>query len=234
MRVLLGAAVLLVATMSVLASEYHVEDANGLLDRFEAPTHRQIDYDYREGIELQPQDDIGFFQGNNLPRPSGLNSLGEFNSLVPSDGFEPVPPVGGPPPFTIPELSAPNHFPDFGPQAPRPPPAPPNSPASHSDTREPNLPTTVIVGPIFQGNRPKRRPNRRPGRIPHRRPSIRGRRRPQKQLVPKRESTDDGPAAGGIVRATNGGRGKTNGNRSQEEGISGFLKSFRRLIHRVI
>ncbi|XP_071538872.1 uncharacterized protein [Panulirus ornatus] len=146
MRVLLGAAVLLVATMSVLASEYHVEDANGLLDRFEAPTHRQIDYDYREGIELQPQDDIGF----------------------------------------------------------------------------------------FQGNRPKRRPNRRPGRIPHRRPSIRGRRRPQKQLVPKRESTDDGPAAGGIVRATNGGRGKTNGNRSQEEGISGFLKSFRRLIHRVI
>lgn len=132
--------------------EYRVENANGVLREIEAPTHRQIDSHLMEGFHNQPQDIVGFFQGNNLPRPSGLNSLGGFSGLVPSDGFEPDPPVGGPSPFINPEFSAPHHPPDFGPQAPRPPPAPPNSPAPHSDSPDTHIPLTIIIGPTGKGS----------------------------------------------------------------------------------
>lgn len=81
----------------------------------------------------------GFFSGNPLPRPPGLVSLGDLDDPPPSGGFEPDPPVGGPAPFSIPELSVPFTASQFarppGFPAPRspaqssaPPPSPPRPP----------------------------------------------------------------------------------------------------------
>nr|XP_053655485.1 proline-rich protein HaeIII subfamily 1-like [Cherax quadricarinatus] len=172
--------------------------------------------------------------------PSGSEPLGGFDDPVPSDGFEPDHPVGGPAPFTIPELSAPAYFPDFGPQVPRPPSAPKspvvcNLPASHGEIPVPTPPPMLLADTRQEDNKPVRRPKRQRNRKPKRRPGRPPQGgRPQKQLGqwrPQRESIEDSPIALGAIRGGNGIRGI---GRLREGGVTGFMKSFRRLIQRMI
>ncbi|XP_069945597.1 uncharacterized protein [Cherax quadricarinatus] len=88
---------------------------------------------------------------------------------------------------------------------------------------------------FYKDNKPVRRPKRQRNRKPKRRPGRPPQGgRPQKQLGqwrPQRESIEDSPIALGAIRGGNGIRGI---GRLREGGVTGFMKSFRRLIQRMI
>ncbi|XP_063609869.1 proline-rich protein HaeIII subfamily 1-like [Penaeus indicus] len=237
MRVLFAA---LLAAAALVVADEHFQDE---LPPGDGRDPRQVEFSISfddddaesgRGFGDSPEAD-GFFSGNPLPRPPGLVSLGDLDDPPPSGGFEPDPPVGGPSPFTIPELSAPfvGHFaglPGF---------PPPRSPAQSSGRASPPSPPRPpeakeaplrAVGSPQEGRPRARRPIRRPHRF--RRPFAGGARpfRPQRESVAVNSLEDDvGPAFVGSGVPVRG-----NVYRGREDGVMGFLESFRRLIRRII
>ncbi|KAK4318050.1 hypothetical protein Pmani_010925 [Petrolisthes manimaculis] len=111
MKTLVFVLVVVVAVVGAVPSNWEYkseEEGESDAQPYEPRSHRELtdEFGFEDGFgELdQPADESGFFKGNSLPRPSGLASLPGFSEPVSSGGFEPIPAVGGPSPFSIPEL----------------------------------------------------------------------------------------------------------------------------------
>ncbi|KAK3874417.1 hypothetical protein Pcinc_020646 [Petrolisthes cinctipes] len=111
MKTLVLVVVVVAAVVGAVPSNWEYrseEEGESDVEPYEPRSHRELtdEFGFEDDFgELdQPADESGFFKGNSLPRPSGLASLPGFNEPVSLRGFEPIPAVGGPSPFSIPEL----------------------------------------------------------------------------------------------------------------------------------